>query len=56
MAEELRGLIMLLPRARPLNLLFSHMLNVLLFGPMVLSFGEQMEGGAPFLNDSGSST
>jgi hypothetical protein len=56
MAEELRGLTMLLPRARRLNLLFSPMLSVLLIGSMDLSFGEQMEEGAPFLNDSGSST
>jgi hypothetical protein len=40
MAEELRWLIMLLPRARRLNLLFSHMLSVLLIGSMDLSFGE----------------
>lgn len=53
--KELQGLIMLLPRTRRLNLLFNLVLSVLLFGSMDLSFSQQIEGGAPFFNDSGSS-
>ncbi len=55
MVEGHRESIMLLPRALRLNLLFNLMLSLLLLGSMDLSFGQQMEGGAPFFNDSGSS-
>lgn len=56
MVEDLRRLIMRLPRARCLNLLFSLMVSIFLLGSMDLSFGQQIEGGAPFLNDSCSLT
>jgi hypothetical protein len=55
MVEWLQGLIMQLPRAQHLNLLFNLLLSVLLLGSMDLSFSHQIEGGAPFFNDSGSS-
>lgn len=56
MVEELQGLIMLLLRSRRLNLLFNLLLSFLLLESMDLGIGQQIEGGAPFFNDSSSST
>ncbi len=43
------------PRSQRLNLLLNLLLSVLLLGTMDLSFSQQIEGGAPFFNDFGSS-
>jgi hypothetical protein len=47
---------MSLARIRRLSWLFHLALTVVLMGSMDLSFGQQVEGGAPFFNDSGSLT
>jgi hypothetical protein len=47
---------MLLTGIFPLRFLLNLILSVMLFSSMDLSFGQQMEGGAPFFNDSGSVT
>ncbi len=41
---------------RRLRWLFHLALTVVLMGSMDLSFGQQVDGGAPFFNDSGSLT
>ncbi len=47
---------MSLARIRRLRWLFHLALSIVLMGSMDLSFGQQVEGGVPFFNDSGSLT